>query len=66
MEDYRNVGEGAGKIVTFHDIYAHEYDGLNGGVSRTWREVSGLCRGNKQEVFSKYPDEWMGIGCILK
>lgn len=31
MQDYLNVGSKSKKLTVFHDIYAHEYDDLNGG-----------------------------------
>lgn len=66
IKDYENVGKYAKKIVAFHDIYAHEYDHENGGTVRMWKEVVEKESGNEINVFSIYPDKWMGIGCIKK
>ncbi len=66
IEDYYNVGQYAKKLVCFHDIYGHEYDKLNGGTVRTWREVQQMAKDNEHMIFSKYPEKWMGIGCVLK
>mgnify|MGYP003319963249 CR=1 FL=1 len=65
IDDYNNIGKYAKKITAFHDIYGHEYDHLNGGTVRTWREVMDDTPGKKHIVFSKYPDEWMGIGAVI-
>lgn len=62
--DWQNVGKFANRITCFHDIYAHEYDSLNGGVVRTWKEVMELTKDKKHKVFSSYPDQWMGIGVV--
>ena len=51
-------------LQCFHDIYAHEYDRQNGGVVRTWQEVVQSTTDKKHKVFSKYPDQWMGIGVV--
>lgn len=64
MRDYRNVGQYANNITVFHDIYGHEYDELNGGVPRTWREVVEETKDHEHLVFSKYLDKWMGIGVV--
>lgn len=65
FKDYLNIGRYAGKVTVFHDIYGHEYDKLNGGVGRTWQEVKALTPNAEHKVFSTYPEEWMGIGCVL-
>jgi hypothetical protein len=65
MQDFLNVGQYTNKIVCFHDIYAHEYDNLNGGTTRTWNEVSNLDNFSKL-TFSQFPDQWMGIGVCIK
>ena len=64
MLDYLTVGNKANKFTVFHDIYAHEYDFLNGGTVRVWQEVKNNTPECKHYVFSKFPDEWMGIGII--
>ena len=64
MKDFENMGLRAKQLVAFHDIYAHEYDCENGGTVRTWREVLERTSDKEYHVFSKYPDRWMGIGCI--
>lgn len=69
IADYENLGKYANTIVTFHDIYAHEYDSLNGGTVRMWQEVKCQTMENPSyeiKEFSKYPNKWMGIGCIIK
>lgn len=62
--DWKNVGQFAKKMTCFHDIYAHEYDALNGGVVRTWKEVVESTKDKKHTVFSSFPNQWMGIGVI--
>ena len=66
MEDWNNVGRYGKKLTVFHDIFAHEYDGEDGGVVRAWQEVCGLTDKKGYRVFSKYPEEWMGIGCVVR
>ncbi|SDB29099.1 Methyltransferase domain [Pseudobutyrivibrio sp. YE44] len=65
IKDYENMGIAAKVLVGFHDIYAHEYDDENGGAVRTWNEVLERTKDRKHWIFSKYPDQWMGIGCVL-
>lgn len=65
MQDYLYVGQHARKITVFHDIYAHEYDHLNGGTVRMWKEVVNLTENKTHKIFSKFPDKWMGIGCVI-
>ena len=62
--DYVNVGRFAKNITVFHDIYEHGYDALNGGIVRTWNEVVTDTSGHEHQVFSTYPDVWMGIGVV--
>ncbi len=64
IKDFENVGLNAKTLVVFHDIYAHEYDRENGGTVRTWKEVIERTAGKKHREFSKFPDRWMGIGCV--
>lgn len=64
MKDYLNLGQYAKKLTVFHDIYAHEYDQLNGGTVRTWKEVMDMTLHHTHHIFSEYPDEWMGIGVL--
>lgn len=64
MLDWKNIGQFAKKMTCFHDIYAHEYDNLNGGVVRTWKEVVEATKDKKHKVFSSYPNQWMGIGVV--
>lgn len=64
MRDYMNLGQYAKKLTVFHDIYAHEYDHLNGGTVRMWKEVMDMTSECKHHVFSEYPDQWMGIGVV--
>lgn len=66
MQDFYNVGQYARKLTVFHDIYAHEYDELNGGTVRTWQEVVEQTKEKEHKVFSKYPNQWMGIGCVVQ
>ncbi len=65
IRDYENVGQFAGSLLAFHDVYGHEYDSENGGTVRTWKEVMERTKRKAHRVFSKYPDQWMGIGCVL-
>ena len=64
MRDYMNLGRCAKKLTVFHDIYGHEYDHLNGGTVRMWKDVVEMTKQYKQHVFSDYPDKWMGIGVV--
>ncbi|WP_024866212.1 DUF4422 domain-containing protein [Butyrivibrio sp. FCS014] len=64
MADYNNVGRNARVITAFHDVYAHEYDGENGGTVRAWNEVLAGTEDCGHKFFSKYPDKWMGIGVV--
>jgi len=64
IRDYHNVGKYAGKLLVFHDIYAHEYDELNGGTVRMWKEVMEDTSEKQHHIFSKYPNQWMGIGVV--
>jgi len=65
IRDYMNIGRYANKLVAFHDIYAHEYDELNGGTVRMWNEVVNMTAEKEHKIFSIYPDKWMGIGCVV-
>lgn len=64
IRDYMNLGRHAQKLTVFHDIYAHEYDHLNGGIVRTWKEVMDNTAAYKHRIFSEYPNQWMGIGVL--
>ena len=65
MRDWMNVGAHSAKMTVFHDIYAHEYDDLNGGTVRGWQEIKGkMEKSHRIREFSKYPDKWMGIGVV--
>lgn len=64
MKDFMNLGRYAKKLTVFHDIYGHEYDHLNGGTVRMWKDVVEMTKQYKQHVFSDYPDKWMGIGVV--
>ncbi len=63
MSDWYNVGQHAG-ITVFHDVFGHEYDGLNGGTVRGWQEIKGCMDKRFIREFSRYPDKWMGIGIV--
>ena len=65
MADYLNVGRHAKRMVCFHDIYAHEYDSLSGGIVRCWEEVCTMTPNHMKMVFSQFPNRWMGIGVIV-
>ncbi len=65
MQDYLLLGQYAKKITVFHDIYGHEYDHQNGGSVRTWKEVLELTKEKEHKIFTEFPDQWMGIGCVL-
>lgn len=64
IADYRNVGCKAKRLTAFHDIYGHEYDELNGGTVRMWKEVVADTPNDEHKVFSVYPEKWMGIGVV--
>ncbi|TCQ82676.1 methyltransferase family protein [Ochrobactrum sp. BH3] len=65
--DYLNLGRYAKKIVAFHDIHAHEYDHLNGGTVRTWREFKAANATTMSILeFAHSPVPWMGIGVGIK
>lgn len=66
MKDYLNIGQYARIITCFYDIYAHEYDVYNGGIVQTWKEVQELTKEKQHIIFSSYPDQWMGIGCVIQ
>ena len=63
--DYEALGRYAGKLIGFHDIHAHEYDHLNGGIVKFWSEIK-LQHANTDRVveYAHSPDRWMGIGLI--
>lgn len=62
--DWLNVGQSS-SLVAFHDINASEYDGLNGGIRRTWNELKLEYRQSCPILeISHYPG-WMGIGVIF-
>jgi hypothetical protein len=60
--DFLNLGRYAG-IFCLHDIKAHEYDQLEGGVTRFWAEFKESFRNRCSmiEISHSGPD-WMGIG----
>lgn len=64
MRDYMNLGQYAKKLTVFHDIYAHEYDYLNGGTVRMWKEVVDMTPKHRHHIFSEYPNQLMGIGVL--
>ena len=64
IKDYMNLGQYAKKLTVFHDIYAHEYDPLDGGTVRTWKEVVAMTAKCRHHIFSEHPDKWMGIGVV--
>jgi len=64
MQDYANVGKYTSQILVFHDIYGHEYDSLNGGTVRGWQEIRELEKDHRILEFSRYPEEWMGLGVV--
>lgn len=66
LQDYINVGQYATKLVCFHDIYGHEYSRFNGGIVRTWNEVSRLSKQYVKLTFSQFENQWMGIGLCVK
>ncbi|MFC5584271.1 class I SAM-dependent methyltransferase [Nitratireductor kimnyeongensis] len=65
-KDIINIGNFA-KCVAFHDIYGHEYNNLNGGVVRAWREfVQAHCMDMSIMEFSHAPEQWMGLGLAIR
>lgn len=65
--DYLNLGRYAQKIVAFHDIHGHEYDHLNGGTVRAWREFKAANATTMSILeFAHSPTPWMGIGIGIK
>jgi hypothetical protein len=60
--DFLNLGRYA-RIYCLHDIKAHEYDSLDGGVVRFWAELKESFRGRCSilEISHSGP-AWMGIG----
>jgi hypothetical protein len=63
--DYLSVGRFA-KICALHDIKAHEYDHLNGGVVRLWTEIKANIRESRTLIeISHSRVDWMGIGLLL-
>lgn len=65
LEDFNNVGIYCKKIVSFHDIYAHEYNHLNGCTVRMWNEFKNRNDFDKYE-FTKYNKKWMWIGVGIR
>lgn len=66
LRDFRNVGQYCGKAVAFHDIYGHEYDYLNGGTVRMWREFRRENGGvYEMHEFAECP-AGMGLGLGLR
>lgn len=65
MTDWNYIGKTARKITVFHDVYAHEYDREDGGIVRAWEEILASEKDGEHRIFSKYKNQWMGIGCIL-
>lgn len=65
MEDYRNVGQYSGMVTAYHDVFGHEYDELEGGTVRGWKEIKELENGKEIKEFSRFPDKWMGIGVVV-
>lgn len=63
QSDLLNLGLFATKLIAFHDIHGHEFDHLNGGVSRLWNEFR-IAQREKMTVleFSHHTRPWMGIG----
>lgn len=64
MNDWKNVGQFAGKYTVFHDIFGHEYDHLNGGTVRGWQKIKESVGTEKIREISSYYDRWMGIGIV--
>lgn len=65
--DWLNVGRHARKAVAFHDIHAHEYDKLDGGIVRAWNEVKGaLVSDHLVLEFAHSPVRWMGLGLAIR
>jgi predicted O-methyltransferase YrrM len=63
LKDYVNLGQHCGKVVAFHDIRAREYDRLNGGTVRMWREFRDSAAGEMRILqFTHDVHPWMGIG----
>ncbi|CAN7554916.1 class I SAM-dependent methyltransferase [Phenylobacterium sp. LjRoot219] len=63
LKDYVNLGRHCGKAVAFHDIRASEYDSLNGGTIRMWREFRDTAVGEMRILqFTHDTHPWMGIG----
>jgi hypothetical protein len=65
--DLLNVGLYAGKAIAFHDIHGHEFEHLNGGVVRLWKEFRTAQRDKLTILeFSHHPRPWMGIGLAVR
>lgn len=63
MRDYLNLGRHCTVAVAFHDIHGHEYDNLNGGTVRMWKEFRDMNSLDMRILeFSHSPTPWMGIG----
>ncbi|MCW2317755.1 hypothetical protein M2322_003319 [Rhodoblastus acidophilus] len=62
--DWLNVGRHAG-VAAFHDIDGAEYDGLNGGIRRTWNELKLEYRMDRPIIEVSHHPSWMGIGMIF-
>lgn len=65
MLDWNNVGRYAKKLTVLHDIFGHEYDNLNGGTVRGWKEIKeSVGERDRVREFSVFQDKWMGIGVV--
>ncbi len=64
IRDYEKVGKYTGKILAFHDVFAHEYDHENGGTVRMWNEVKSHYKESQIKEFSECDRKWMGIGVV--
>jgi predicted O-methyltransferase YrrM len=63
LKDYVNLGRHCRKLVAFHDIRAREYDNLNGGTVRMWREFRDATASEMRILqFTHDTHPWMGIG----
>ena len=62
--DWLNVGQSS-SVVAFHDINGSEYDGLNGGVRRTWNELKLEYRHSRSILEISHHPGWMGIGVLF-
>jgi hypothetical protein len=66
VRDFAQLGKHARKAVAFHDIYAHEFDGLEGGTVRAWNDIKQHLRiSHAVYEFCHSAERSLGIGMAV-